>query len=63
MIQNLEAGILLSSSSLVLQRVSRSSSGLYTCTASNIEGDTDSRALELSVKCKSETYFYYFLTI
>ena len=54
MTQDLEAGVLLSSSgSLVLQRVSRASSGLYICTASNIEGDTASRALELTVKCKS----------
>ena len=52
MSQNLEAGVVISSSSLVLQRVSRASSGLYTCTASNIEGDTASNAQTLIVKCE-----------
>ena len=46
------AGIIISGSSLVLQGVSRKMSGLYSCVASNIEGDTSSNTLELKVMCK-----------
>ena len=47
-----DAGIIISGSSLVLQGVSRKMSGLYSCVASNIEGDTSSNTLELKVMCK-----------
>ena len=50
-----DAGIIISGSSLVLQGVSRKMSGLYSCVASNIEGDTSSNTLELKVMCKLTT--------
>ena len=50
--QDLEAGILISNTALVLQRVQKELSGVFTCTASNIEGDTVSNTQTLTVKCK-----------
>ncbi|KAK8398711.1 hypothetical protein O3P69_004075 [Scylla paramamosain] len=47
---NVSAGIIKSNQSLVLQRVSRRSSGFYTCSAANLQGSGDSRPVELSVK-------------
>ena len=49
------AGIIISGSSLVLQGVNRKMSGLYSCVASNIEGDTQSNSLELKIMCKLAT--------
>ena len=45
-------GIVQSNMSLVLQRVSRRSSGAYTCTASNRLGAATSNELQLTVKCE-----------
>ena len=53
------AGIIISGSSLVLQGVSRKMSGLYSCVASNIEGDTSSNTLELKVMCKLATMILF----
>ena len=36
--QDVGAGIIMSNHSLVLQRVNRTSSGLYTCSAENVVG-------------------------
>ncbi|CAL4104704.1 unnamed protein product, partial [Meganyctiphanes norvegica] len=47
---NQSAGVIQSNQSLVLQRVTRASSGLYTCTATNIEGTGKSNAVQLNVK-------------
>ncbi|XP_047737333.1 uncharacterized protein LOC108677033 [Hyalella azteca] len=47
---NVSAGIILSNQSLVLQKVSRSSSGAYVCSATNARGDGVSEPLELNVK-------------
>ncbi|XP_069944398.1 protein turtle homolog A isoform X2 [Cherax quadricarinatus] len=47
---NVSAGIIKSNQSLVLQGVSRDSSGEYTCSAANLEGSGDSNAVQLSVK-------------
>ena len=49
------SGIIISGSSLVLQGVNRKMSGLYSCVASNIEGDTQSNSLELKIMCKLAT--------
>ena len=46
-------GVILSSGSLVLQRVRRRSAGNYTCVASNVEGDTASNPIKLNVMCES----------
>ena len=50
--QNLTAGILVSNTALVLQKVQKEMSGSLTCTASNIEGDTVSNPQILRVKCE-----------
>ncbi|KAE8750791.1 hypothetical protein FOCC_FOCC002501, partial [Frankliniella occidentalis] len=47
---NLSQGVILSSKSLVLQRVTRRQAGGYTCHASNERGNTTSRPVHLRVK-------------
>ncbi|XP_047494620.1 neural cell adhesion molecule 1-A-like [Penaeus chinensis] len=47
---NITAGVILSNQSLVLQGVTRKSSGLYTCRAINMNGEASSNAVQLSVK-------------
>ena len=51
--QNIEQGVLISGSSLVLQSVTRAQAGNYTCVASNLEGDAESNILEIAIKCES----------
>ena len=53
--QNSSAGIIMSNQSLVLQRIDRQTAGIYTCLATNIEGQGESNALALPVKCKSSS--------
>lgn len=55
--QNSSAGIIMSNQSLVLQRIDRQTAGIYTCLATNIEGQGVSNALALPVKCKSPFFF------
>ena len=50
--QDLGAGILISNTALVLQSVKKELTGAFTCTASNIEGDTVSNTQILTVKCE-----------
>ena len=52
--QNSSAGIIMSNQSLVLQRIDRQTAGIYTCLATNVEGQGESNALALPVKCKSK---------
>lgn len=49
---NASARIIRSNQSLVLQKVTRNSSGNYACSALNSEGETISNQLSLRVKCK-----------
>ena len=56
--QNIEQGVLISGSSLVLQSVTRAQAGVYTCVASNLEGDTESNSLEIQIKCESVSWKY-----
>lgn len=51
---NVSAGIIQSNQSLVLQRLTKTSSGQYTCAASNTHGRSSSNAVQLSVKCECE---------
>ncbi|KAJ1528321.1 hypothetical protein ONE63_006742 [Megalurothrips usitatus] len=60
---NLTQGVILSSRSLVLQRVTRRQAGGYTCHASNERGNTTSRPVHLRVKCEyTHLFFFFFLS-
>ncbi|XP_069160721.1 muscle M-line assembly protein unc-89 isoform X2 [Procambarus clarkii] len=60
---NVSAGVIQSNQSLVLQRVTRRSSGQYTCSATNLHGLGSSNAVQLSVKfapmCRPGQKFVY----
>ena len=45
-------GVILEGDSLVIQGVGRSMAGEYSCTASNLEGDTVSDTLTLEIMCE-----------
>ncbi|XP_063869214.1 nephrin-like [Scylla paramamosain] len=47
---NISAGIIQTNQSLALQRLTKTSSGQYTCAASNKHGSSGSNAVQLSVK-------------
>ena len=49
-------GILISGSSLVLQRVSRDQAGAYSCAASNLEGDAVSNTVHIQIRCESGNF-------
>ncbi|XP_071550563.1 neural cell adhesion molecule 2-like [Panulirus ornatus] len=50
LVHNVSGGIIQSNRSLVLQGLSKTSSGQYTCSASNLQGTCGSNAVQLSVK-------------
>lgn len=50
--QNQSAGIIMSTQSLVLQKIGRDNAGNYTCLASNDRGETTSPIVTLRVQCK-----------
>ena len=60
---NLSQGIIISNMSLVLQRVGRAQSGIYTCVAHNSEGDGVSNPITLNVRyrplCSPEQVMVY----
>lgn len=49
---NVTAGVILSDHSLVLQSVTRSTAGDFTCMAANSEGKGASNPVALVVRCK-----------
>lgn len=53
--QNISKGVIISNHSLVLQGVSRTTAGNYSCVGFNSEGDGTSPPFELNVMCKLES--------
>lgn len=52
MSQQISSGIIISSSSLVIQSVKRQHSGLYKCEVINAKGETTSNEIKMRVKCE-----------
>lgn len=52
MTQNVTSGVIISTRSLVLQRVGRYHSGMYACSAANDRGETQSEPVLLRIHCK-----------
>lgn len=56
--QNVSWGIIISTRSLVLQKVARLHSGLYACAAANDKGETQSALVNLRIRCKYLCKFF-----
>lgn len=57
--QNVSWGVIISTRSLVLQRVGRNHSGMYACSAANDRGETQSSLVSLRVHCKYKVVYVY----
>lgn len=54
MTHNRTAGVIMSTQSLVLQKIKRDNGGNYTCLASNDRGETTSSIENLRVQCECD---------
>ncbi|XP_055585005.1 hemicentin-2-like [Uranotaenia lowii] len=61
--QNVTSGVIISTRSLVLQRVGRYHSGMYACSAANDRGETQSDAVALRIHLKQIGRFFFLTTI
>lgn len=52
MVQNVTWGVIISTRSLVLQRVARYHAGQYSCSAANDRGETQSLPVQLRIHCE-----------
>ena len=59
LMQNQDKGIVMSTQSLVLQKVGRMSRGEYECQAVNSEGTTTSNPVNLNIMCKKIFYIFW----
>lgn len=50
--QNVSWGVIISTRSLVLQRVGRNHTGMYACSATNDRGESQSAFVKLRIRCK-----------
>ena len=52
-LMNSSSSVLISDDHLVIRKVSRQWTGLYSCRASNVVGDAVSNKLDITIKCKT----------
>ena len=50
-------GVIVSTQSLALQKVTRKQAGSYTCEASNVEGDQVSKPVVVTIMCKLQGHY------
>ena len=63
MTPNKTPGVIISTQSLVLQKIKRENGGNYTCLVSNDLGETTSTVVNLRVQCEYDTLFMLFSNV